>query len=190
LDEIRPLLDTVQGMEPDATGWHPGRVFRFAATYLDRSGHPEEARALAERALDWVSARSPDGYVHERTRILSFLLGRPGDALALLESLVEEYPESVPFHGRLGVALALTEDREGAEAEATWLEELDSPYLFGENTYWRAAILANLGRKDEAVLLLRRAYQEGRSRYDISADLFFKPIWGYEPYEAVVAPRG
>ena len=84
----------------------------------------------------------------------------------------------------------MTGDTAGAEAEAAWFEQLDRPYLFGEDTYWRAVILAHLGQLDEAVLLLRQAYREGRGRWEIGDDPNLKPLWGDEQFEQFVAPRG
>ena len=95
-------------------------------------------------------------------------------------------------HGLHGIALALTGDQAGAEAAARWCEELDRPYLRGLNTYWRAAILAHLDRKDEAVRLRRQAFEEGQSYFAMPApaDLNFQPLWGHEPYEQLIAPKG
>ncbi|MCK5653126.1 MAG: protein kinase, partial [Gemmatimonadetes bacterium] len=158
LDEIEPLLEAVESMEPER-GFSPGLTLRQAGTDLARYGHSEEARALAERSLDWFQSRDPDGYHWERARAL-LLAGRPEEALLLLGPPFEENPEDVFVNGFRGIALALTGDREGAEAEARWLEELDRPYLLGMNTAWRAAILAHLDRTDEATRLLRQALQE------------------------------
>jgi serine/threonine-protein kinase len=53
LSDVGPLLDTVEDMEPEADAWSPATVFRVVGRDLARSGHWEEARALAERSLDW-----------------------------------------------------------------------------------------------------------------------------------------
>jgi len=188
LDEIGPLLDTVEGMESQG-GLTPGSIFRQVGIYLARHGHSEESRALAERALDWYLSRDPDGYQGARAGAM-LLADRPEDAMALLGPLVEQDPENVDFHGRYGITLALTGDQEGAEAEARWLEELDRPYLHGDNTYWRAAILAHLDRRDEAVRVLRQAFQEERSWLNALADPNFRPLWDYDPYEDLIAPKG
>ena len=110
----------------------------------------------------------------------------------LLGPLVEQDEGNVIVHGLHGVALALTGDREGAEAEARWCEGLDSPYLRGLNTYWRAAILAHLDRKEEATRLRRQAFQECQSYFSMPApaDLNFMPLWGFEPYEQLITPTG
>jgi TolB-like protein/tetratricopeptide (TPR) repeat protein len=190
LDEIEPLLDRVGEMDP-SWGDSPGTIFMETAGELARHGHEEEARAAAERAVAWYVDRDPESHQLERSRAL-LAAGKPDEALALLGPLIDEDPENVTNHGLRGVALALSGDREGAEAEARWCGELDRPYLRGSNTYWRAAVLAHLGRSDEATRLRRDAFQEGRSYFadPAPADLNFRPLWGYGPFEQIIAPRG
>ncbi|MGD2123307.1 MAG: hypothetical protein PVJ76_16260 [Gemmatimonadota bacterium] len=189
LDEMEPLLEQVQGMEPNARGFTPGRVFLTQVGPLDRLGHSEEAHAMAERALDWFLARDPDGYQLGRAVAL-LLANRPTEALALLESFLKRSPEDVEGHTNRGIALGLTGDQDGAEAEVTWCAELDRPNLLGFDKLCRAQILSHLGRKDEATNLLRDALQEGWSYWGLQTNSLFKPLWGYEPFEQMVAPRG
>jgi hypothetical protein len=164
-------------------------MLRIIAAHLARLGHEEQSRSVAERALDWFVARDPVAYQQPRARAL-FLADRPEEALALLGPLVEDNPDDLTVHGYLGIALALTGSRDSAEAEAKWFEELDRPYLRGRNEYWQAAILAHLGRKDEAVRLLRQAFPKGLSYINIAADANFMPLWGYDAFERVIAPKG
>jgi tetratricopeptide (TPR) repeat protein len=190
LDEIEPLLDQVGDMEP-SWGDSPGAIFIETAGELARHGHGGQARAAAERAVAWYVDRDPESYRLERSRAL-LPAGKPEEALALLGPLIDQDPEHVMAHGLRGVALALTGDRDGAEAEARWCEGLDRPYLRGSNTYWRAAILAHLDRNDDATRLRREAFQEGQSYFadPAPADLNFQPLWGYGPFEQIIAPRG
>lgn len=197
LEEIQPLLDEVEGLEPE-TGWFqasPALVYRNVAAVLARFGLRDQARETAERAVAWYTNRNPDGYRSDRARAL-FLAERPEEALGLLIPLVEDYPESLRYRGDLGIALALTGDEDGAEAQARWIEESDSPSVGGSHAYSRAVILAHLDRKDEAVRLLRQALNEGWSHYDVFAsrllwcDPHLMPLWGYEPFEQLIAPKG
>jgi len=188
LDEIGPVLDAIGSMEPEG-GQSPGSVFRNLSADLARLEHSVDSRMLAERALDWYQTRDPEGYQQSKARAL-LLIDRPEEALALIIPLVEESSESLTNHGLHGIALALTGDLEGAEAEARWCEALDRPFLGGSNTYWRTAILAHLGRREEAVRLLRQALQEGLSYRDRSFDPNFRRLWGYEPFEQLIAPKG
>ncbi len=84
----------------------------------------------------------------------------------------------------------MTGDRTQAEVQGTWLKELDRPYLFGLDTYWRAAILAHMDRRDEATRLLRQALREGVAYSVLVSVSHLMPLWGYEPFEQLMAPKG
>jgi hypothetical protein len=88
------------------------------------------------------------------------------------------------------VALARAGHRAGARAEARWLASLSRPYLFGRHTYWRAAIAATLDDKDAAVQLLRTSFQQGQRSGFLHYDAHFAPLWGYEPFEDLIRPKG
>ena len=192
LDEIEQLLEQVEGMEPNLRGVTPvtpGIVFLHLVGPLSREGHSEEAHAMAERSLGWYLARDPNGYQHERALAL-LRANRPTEALALLGPLLERFPENVEYHIDHGIALALTGDQDGAETEEKWCAELDRPILTGIDKMCRAQILSHLDRKEEATSLLRRALQEGQSYWGLQAYPLFKPLWGYEPFEQLIAPKG
>lgn len=188
LEEIPSLLDEVEGMEPNAS-YSPGSTFRSAAVSYMYFGHLDQGRESAERAVSWYEAADPEGY-RESMAIALYLAGRYQEALVILRALVDADPQSITSRGRLGVLLALTGDTAGAEAEERWLEELDRPYLLGNNTYWRAAVLAHLDRKDEAVRVLRQALAEGVSYNGRPVDPWLMPLWGFQPFQQLVAPRG
>ncbi len=189
LDEIDPLLDDVELMEPNGDYYTPARVFIDVCTSLARFGHFDESRVLAERAVEWYRARDPEHY-RKRTALALLLAGHADEALEIVRPLVEETPDSLERRGIYGMALAKTGDTAGAEAEVAWFEQLNRPYLFGKDTYWRAVLLAHLGRHDEAVLLLRQAYREGRKRGYMYYDANLRPLWGHEQFEQFIAPRG
>jgi tetratricopeptide (TPR) repeat protein len=189
LDEVDRLLDEVPDMERGWGGWDTGWVFHLVAADLTRDGHAAEAHEVAHRAVSWYRSRDSGAYA-ARTAQALLLGGRPEEALELIRVAVTEDPDNLNAHGVLGIALARIGDRPGAEAEARWLEELDRPYLRGAHTYWRAAIAAHLGQKDTGTWLLRRALQEGISYRGIHYDPSFAPLWGYEPFEQVIAPKG
>ena len=62
-------------------------------------------------------------------------------------------------------------------------------------TLWRARIVLALGDRDQAIGLLRQAVNEGVSfsslvygdRFHVDVDL--EPLFGYPPYEEIVAPK-
>jgi tetratricopeptide (TPR) repeat protein len=187
MDAIPPLLAELEGMEPAGSG-NPGNVLRALAVDVTRLGQAEDGQAMAERAIAWYQVRDPGGYLSGRARALLFL-DQPDRALPLIRELLDQDPENMINRGLYGIALAGVGDSEGAEAEAAWFQKLDRPYLRGSNTRWRAAILAHLDRKDEAVSLLYQSLREGRSWMGLPSDPNFVPLWDYEPFERLIAPK-
>ncbi|MFC1660552.1 protein kinase [Gemmatimonadota bacterium] len=186
--EIGPLLDEVEGMEPEG-GRSSGRVFLQVAANLARFRHPAEARRVAQRAFEWFQARDSAGHARGRAEAL-LLADRPEEAQPLLSGLAEESPEDLTTRGLLGVALARIGDQAGAEVQASWCGELDRPYLWGAHTYWQAAILTHLDRNDEAADLLWRAHGEGRSWARFHDDAYLTPLRGHPRFEDLLRPKG
>ena len=195
IGEIESLLNQLETIDPDEYA-SPGLVYYRVAGDLAQIGHDQEARHVAERALEWYEFRDPQR--HRLAVAQSLLLaGRAGEALSALGSLIEENPDSLPVRGVLGIAHARAGNIDGAVEQARWFEELGTPYLFGEDAYWRAAILAHLGDRDEATRVLLQAHEQGRPWStpreplgDIISDPNFRPLWGYAPFEQLIAPRG
>jgi tetratricopeptide (TPR) repeat protein len=189
LEDLEALLGEIEAYQPGPQNRNPGSVFHLLAADLIRFGYADRGSALAERALAWFEAQGPDTYTVPKAQALQ-LAGRPEEAVPLLRARVEEHPDTVAWRGQLGVVLATVGDTVGAEAEERWLRELDRPYLRGVHTYWQAAILAHLDRKDEAVRVLRQSFAEGRARIGRTIDPNLMPLWHHEAFERLVAPRG
>jgi hypothetical protein len=47
-----------------------------------------------------------------------------------------------------------------------------------------------LNEPEEAVRLLRQALDEGVSFEVFTTGIEFMPLWGYEPFDQLMAPRG
>ena len=191
LDEAIPLWNEIEDLEPIAGYWPPtpGHVLVMLARDLVFFGHQEEARGLTLTAIEWWRARDPEEHKLLIAQALLFM-DRTSEALELLRPLAEKYPEDLFVRGTLGVALAKSGDQTGALGEATWLAGLDRPYLLGDDTAWRAKILSHLDRRDEAVRLLGQAFEEGIHQAAYLRHPLLKPLWGYEPYEQLIAPKG
>jgi TolB-like protein len=184
-EEAYGLLEEVEKAEgPGAFG-----PFYWVAADLLRHGYDAEGREVAHRAVSWLRSRDPESLKGE-IAVALLLAGRPEEALPLIREVATQNPDIPEVRGLLGIALARTGDRPGAEAEARWLEELDLPYSDGYETELRASIAANLDQNDMAVRLLRQAIQEGLSFEYLHCQPLLAPLWGYEPFEQVIAPRG
>jgi hypothetical protein len=63
--------------------------------------------------------------------------------------------------------------------------------VFGEHTYYRAGIAANLGERERAVELLRDAFAQGQYfGYSLHNSLALEPLRGYPPFEELIRPKG
>jgi hypothetical protein len=65
--------------------------------------------------------------------------------------------------------------------------------LGGSNTLERAFIAANLGRREEAVALLRDAFAEGEGffiRWRLHWFTDTRPLLGYPPFDRLLQPEG
>jgi hypothetical protein len=56
------------------------------------------------------------------------------------------------------------------------------------SVWWRAAILAHLGKRDEAVQLLRQARAKGQEMSYWHAHPALAPLRGYGPFEDLITP--
>jgi hypothetical protein len=78
----------------------------------------------------------------------------------------------------------------GAERVSAALESLDVPYLHGVNTMFRARIAAVLGRRDDAVRLVRQARAEGAQVEELHRAVELLALRGYPPFDDLVRPAG
>jgi tetratricopeptide (TPR) repeat protein len=179
-EEMTPILDELQA----STGGNPTSVLRVVSRELAFFGYPEESKAVAQRAIDWATTWRQDP--HSLGMAISLLqAGRPAEAAPMLRRLVAEDPENDARMGWLGIALAQTGDTEGAEGMIRDLEGLGSRYWL-----FQALILAHLDRKEEATRLLNRGLQEGLGYTEVFNFNYFGPLWDYEPFQQVIAPKG
>jgi hypothetical protein len=113
------------------------------------------------------------------------------DAESAFNALAEESPEVADFRSYLGVLAARRGDREEAQRVALWLENIDRPYLSGEHTLGRARIAAVLGERDHAVALLRQAFAQGLSWFQMEGFQFdFDALRDQPEYQELVRPKG
>jgi hypothetical protein len=71
------------------------------------------------------------------------------------------------------------------------LAAIDDPYLHGSPLYYRAAIAAWLGHREEAVELLQAARSSGWSAFHQLHDedrVLFEPLQGMAEYEQMLNP--
>jgi serine/threonine-protein kinase len=195
LGHVRELNEV---LEESASASDPSwtrRAFVHGAEILRAGRHEDAADDVVRRALEWFDARPPGeaqtmGHRSWRGWGL-FLAGRYQDAQEVYDALVDESPDSVSFRGRRAFIAATRGDTARAKDDAEWLKALDRPHLRGEHTLYRGVISGALRKRDEAVTLLRQAYEQGRSYswYDlVRVDL--APLRDYPPFQELMRPKG
>jgi tetratricopeptide (TPR) repeat protein/TolB-like protein len=174
VSEAMRVLEDYLAAPPDGPLW-AGQLLSATALELRAHGHADVAQRLAERSVAFHLALPDTGRAGAFRSFLGeaqYLAGLWSDAEASVRARSARRPDDLNLTGRLGTLAARQGDRAEAERIAAWLAALDRPYMLGENTYWRARIAALLGDHEEAVVLLRTAYAEGRR---VWLDLHFEP---------------
>jgi hypothetical protein len=88
------------------------------------------------------------------------------------------------------IAAALGDQRERARW-CSWLEELDEPFLYGAQWFWRAAVAAMLDERDRAVSMLHRALADGLPvELFLHTDPHLMRLRGHPAFDALLRPRG
>lgn len=146
-------------------------VEALAAVY-DTMGLKEEREKLLGRAIAQVEGWAKTGEDRNRDDNLRFFLERAGEDKRLREhfnALIAAYPSDYVYAYRFGRYL----HERGEHPEALGFVEKADKLCYGANrlavTKFRAKILAALGRKDEALALLKRDAKTGRSAFPVEA---------------------
>ena len=172
-----------------------GEVMEVAALELHAHGHAAAGRAAAERAIRWYRARTEEERVSEThafglARML-YVAGRWREARSAFARLATERPEVAAYQGYQGAAAARRGDRQEAERIFTRLASLKTPHLRGTHTFWRARIAALLGRPEEAVELLRDAFQQGQIYgAELHTITDFESLRDHPAYKELLRPKG
>ena len=90
--------------------------------------------------------------------------------------------------GYLGVIAAQGGDTTRALAVADSLGRQTRKWDLGLSTWWRAAILAHLGRRDEAMQFLGEARRGGQGMVNWHVHTALRPLRGYPPFDAMITP--
>ena len=123
--------------------------------------------------------------------------GRNDEVVSIFEAMSRDSSHLVDVKGMLGAAYARQGNYDAATSIDRELAAVDPTGLRGLHTLWRARIAAQSGNKDAAVRLLDQAFREGtwfapNFPFDGSywhSDPDFEPLWGYEPFDQLVAPN-
>ena len=177
----------------------PGlRVHITASDELRAHGHDSASRAVLERGVNYYLPARSAAFADTRhpfdlARAL-YQLGRLDEARRILDRLANDTtPRLVSqfeLRSLIGYVAAAQRDSVAIQGIDRWLQEMKDPYIRGRNTEARARMAALLGRRDEAVRLLRDANAEGLGFALGYHSMFeFATLRGFEPFEEWLRPK-
>jgi tetratricopeptide (TPR) repeat protein len=194
VDEIDALLTEVF-LERDRSSTDAAELLRVVAE-LRAHGFRDAARELAERTVDLVEAAAPEDRVQLATALIA--AGRAEAGCALIEERLAEVVPRGYLLELAGVCAALLGDRATALAIEARIEELGDdteptgiPIFRGVPELRRAAIAAQLGDLERAVLLLQQAVAAGYPNYyflHMRPEL--EPLWDEPGFQEILRPKG
>jgi serine/threonine-protein kinase len=152
-------------------------------------GDTTTERRIARLVTGWFKTHASSSAAASVARAKAWYLASAVDsAAAVLRTLPRD---SVTLTSIAYVALfdAQRGDTTGARLVADSLAGTHPKWDLGQTTYWRAAILARLGDKAQAVQLLRDATRQGQTMISWHADETLASLRGYRPFEALITPQ-
>ena len=184
------LADTLLRDTNDSVGTVASQV-TTAAQEFRAHGDATTGTRLLSMAHTWYErspARTPTPALRFSEGVALLMSGK-GDSAAARFASVARDTTRIDAAGYLGLANVVRGDRARARAIADSLGTLQRPWLFGVNTYWRAAIMGALGDKPLAVELLQQAASEGQTLPAWHFATALDSLHGYPPFEALVRPE-
>lgn len=196
-EAMRSVFSAIDASPGSAT--ERGSV-RLVAVAEWRAHRHADAGALASEVVAWFDslpseARQSPASVRQRTRAL-LLAGRAAETLPAIRALAASAPPpSFATVGLAGVAAAASGDTTAArryitmlDARAKALTAAQRGLSWGESTYWRSAIAAQLGDSALALTLMRQARAEGMGvEPSVHAEPAFERLREWAPFAAITS---
>ena len=174
----------------DSTGADAMNV-TVAAEEFRAHGDAATATRLLAMVRAWyarVPAQSP-APARRFSEGIALLMSGAADSAAARFASVARDTTRLDAAGYLGLAAVARNDRARARAIADSLGAMRRPWLFGANTFARAAIMGALGDRPLAVQLLRQAHAEGQWMDGWHYATALDSLRGYAPFEALIRPE-
>jgi serine/threonine-protein kinase len=185
------VADTILRAEgPDAGAAAVGRVMTGADEFRAHGDTITAVRLIA-LARAWIAAHPSPPSSSGRRMAEGIVLLASGMADSALERFTLLARDTTRLDAAAYTALSRIArgDSAGARAVADSLGKLQRPWLFGSNTFWQAAIVGALGKRDVAVDLLRQANHEGQPMYSWHYVGALRSLHGYPAFETLVRPE-
>ena len=193
LEEVGVLLDELFAIE-EWSQTH-GLWMTYIAAYERRNGYVDAARITIDRAIGWLKNRQPETKASGEWRyvyaVALYVADRCDEAYDVAKHLFEEFPERTHRRGLVGVFAACRGDEAEAEQISHWFGALETD-VSGTNSHWRSVIAGSLGDGENAVAFWREAVDMGYAHLPPWSWqwLALEPIRDYEPWQALMRPKG
>jgi serine/threonine-protein kinase len=187
------LADTLLRGQTDPNLMEPASAVLIGARESEAHGDSVTAGRLQFIVLDWLhqhSTQMPTVAREFTTGVVWFDRGNDDSASVHLQRAARVTGNTaVIAAGYLGVTAARRGDSTRARAVADSLGGQTRKWDLGLSTWWRAAILANLGHRDEAMQLLSESRRKGQNMAGWHSHTALRPLRGYPPFEAMIKPQ-
>ncbi len=182
-------------LQPENTAFQRAQAMVSAAIELHEHGHPKAATRLAEHSLEIFRESTSQGHSHEGFGDCCFdamyLTGRPEEAYALVLGSAHAWTDPLERASVLGVAAARAGHAGEARKQLMALAELQRPVQYGAVAFAQARIAAQLGEREQALHLLRRALVNGFWDYPaLRRCLDFERLRDDPEFRRLAEPKG
>ncbi len=183
------LADSLALADTDPSGRFASNSI-LAAMEFRAHGDTASGARLLEKARLWYARHPAQAASPERQSfdaIAQLMSGNAQQALAAFTQLARD-TSRISAAGYLGLAELALGHRDRARAIADSLGALPRKWLFGEHTFWRAAIIGALGEREQAVTLLQQAHARGQPMETWHYTVALSALHGFGPFEALLRP--
>ncbi len=196
MGQIEDLESVLDELIEASNSYQMRRTLIHVAETLRADDRTEAADRTVDRAIEWFESRPLDEAAEEEHRRyygeVLLLAERYHDAHEVFDGLVRdtEYPYLINYRGLRALAAVTLGDSVQAIEDEEWLAGVNPPYVRGHPVFWRAVVAGALGRREEAVSLLRRAFAEGMTFFWWTQEqTALKPLRGYPAFEELMRPK-
>ncbi|MFC2168599.1 protein kinase [Acidobacteriota bacterium] len=189
LKDVHKVLEESRAKTQTPTRF-PAYLMGVAFEEFMSHGFNDPASEMLELSLPLLKKRyNEQGTPRYSLALALFYSSNWEESKLLLVEGLESNPESIRFLGTLGLFSARIGDYEEAQNILEQLRYWDLPYTFGSQFFWQAAITAALGKREEAVSLLRTAISQGVSYSSLYCRMELEPLWDHPAFIEMLKPR-